>query len=49
MAASFSAKDTLIFADSALALALVASRLTDDRVDALEDLCEVEARDLVSN
>lgn len=49
MAASFSAKDTLIFAASALALALVAAALTDDRVVALEDLCETEARDLVSS
>ena len=49
MAASFSAKDTLIFAASALALALVAAALTDDRDEALEDLCDAEIRDLVSS
>ena len=49
MAASFSAKDTLIFAASALALALVAAALTDVRVEALEDRCEADTRDLVSS
>lgn len=49
MAASFSAKDTLIFAASALALALVAAALTAVPDDVLEDLCEAETRDLVSS
>lgn len=49
MAASFSAKDTLIFAASALALAFVAAALTDARDDAMEDLCEAETRHLVSS
>lgn len=38
LAASSSAKDTLIFAASALALALVVAALTDEQVEVLEDL-----------